>query len=251
MKKTVAAAFVVLLVGCVSLQQDKDLVYCCSFDSVDKIKTPAKGGPAEILGDIELRDGVCGKALVVTPQSAKIRVPFANGLPVDRGCIEFDAKMFDLPSSYGDGPSPKFFHFTILDERWYIFFLEINANDGAGRSGWKAVVGGRNLATFEHRFGSGSYKTLFGEQDCLSWHHYNISWDLKGLSSAKNKAILIKIDGKEILSAAVGTIDLVDFNKRMTSSLELLFNGSFDDKRFPRTKVPFLIDEFKVWSVPK
>ena len=92
--------------------------------------------------------------------------------------------------------------------------------------------------------------------DPAAWHHYAIVWDSEGLPSAKASdgtpaVATLVLDGRVLqtfgrnqLSKGEGLLKLPFFRGK------LAFPMPTADWSTPANHVPFLIDEFKIWSGP-
>ena len=77
-----------------------DLIYYSKLDSAADITSPAVG-PAGTVNGATFQEGKVGNALYVPDHSNVAQVPFPNGLEA-KGCIEFDLKIKNASSSFGE-----------------------------------------------------------------------------------------------------------------------------------------------------
>lgn len=222
-----------------------NLIYHTTFDSADAIRKPVVGAAGEVwAGTFE--EGKKGNALAVPRGTATAQIPFAEGLPPEKGCIEFWAKIQTSSSYFSSGGNPRFFLFNKpgIDNTDAISFLEINANNGAGGSGWQIVHGG----LWKTSNGGSSYSRLFGDLDPTAWHHYAIRWNLAGVNGRDGMACVFELDGEPKLAFAKDSVDAAAF-KAWVGQPSVLVMPLTRNSPTPRDcNVPFLIDEFKVWD---
>ena len=130
------ALLVLALFAANAAQKKRTPVYHSTLDSAAAIETPAVGATG-VCWNVEFRAGVKGNALYVPAGTSTVKVPFNDGLPAQKGCIEFWAKILPSGPSFIDGGNPRFFNFTApgADACSTGGFLEANANNGGGRGG--------------------------------------------------------------------------------------------------------------------
>lgn len=234
------SALLCCLSACETIQ-DSHCFCKCGFDSHEEIESSFGASKVDLLADSEFVEGIDGRALRVKKGTLPLRVEFLHNLPESCGKIEYWAKI-ENPGAYM--PS----QFLPLDITGWHVMNRVTTNTGAGTSGWQCSVAGYHLYQF-HGCGSRSISEVFGPLDPASWHHYETSWNIDGLSSDPEKVVSFRIDGVEFLSASKATLDHERFVKHLRSSRILGIGG--DTHSSCRSTVDFLIDNLKIWDVDK
>ena len=231
------------------------LLYHCTFDSPESIAHPAAGPAGRFLGG-EFVPGKKGRALLVKARTPAAEVPFPTGLMQPEGCIEFWAKIpgATKDTRYPDGGNPQFFAMGVGP--WVNTFVKYTANDGFGTSGLHADLPGSAYVSSAPSVGDGCYPVFLGNP--AAWHHYALVWSEKGLDAA-SKALgrrvvsALYVDGR-LVNPSYGTNgpDRAKFLRQFVNNPVVLgFPYPRNRNENNRNNVNFLIDEFKVWSVPK
>ena len=232
------------------------LLYHCTFDSPESIAHPAAGPAGRFLGG-EFVPGKKGRALLVKARTPAAEVPFPTGLMQPEGCIEFWAKIpgATKDTRYPDGGNPQFFAMGVGP--WVNTFVKYTANDGFGTSGLHAdLPGSAYVSSLPSWSGSARYPDFLG--DPSAWHHYALVWSEKGLDAA-SKALgrrvvsALYVDGC-LVNPAYGTNgpDRAKFLRQFSDLPVILHFPFFPGRQLPnQSQVDYLIDEFKIWSVPK
>ena len=174
-----------------------------------------------------------------------------------RGTIEFWAKIEEPPAFYGDRGNPLFFGLWLFDHPddpgLCSTHLGWCANNGMGMAGLCGMVYHRAMATDPH-MRTNAYRPLL--DDPSAWHHYAIVWDSEGLpfseaSDGTPAVATLVLDGKVLqtfgrnqLSKGEGLLKLPSFLGKLAFPVPAARWGN------PGNHVPFLIDEFKIWSAP-
>ena len=225
------------------------LVYYTTFDSAAAVETPA-AGPTGVCWNASFQSGVKGQALYVPAGGGTLAVPFDQGLPGRKGCIEFWAKILPEASTFTGSGNPCFFMFNRRNTDAHPWFnLSLTTNDGGGRSGWYAAVASFWKTSREGIvWGSLGYDVVFGELDYREWHHYVLRWNLDGLCGDVSKAFDFTLDDMSIMDYPQGVTDEDLFLSRVAEPLDLLFAAPQNTRVPENYRVPFLIDEFKVWD---
>ena len=235
----------------------QDLLYHCTFDSPESISRPAAGPAGTFLGG-EFVPGKKGNALRIPGNVPTALVDLPRGMMQPRGTIEFWSKIEDPPASYGDRGNPRFFGLSLFDDPANpgpcSTYLQFTSNDGMGMSGLCGMIYHRAMATDPH-MRTNTYGPLL--EDPAAWHHYAIVWDSNGLSFSKASdgtpaVAAIVLDGRVLQTFGrnqsahgKGLLRLPELQGKLAFPVADTGWGFF-----PRPVV-FLIDEFKIWSVPK
>ncbi len=235
--------------------QHSELLYHCTFDDAQSIEHPATGPAGTFLGG-DFVPGKVGSALRVFSDERAAQVDFRPGDLGPRGTIEFWAKMEEATpeSRFGDGGSPRFFCLWLKDDmdrpgrNPRSSYLQWSGNDGSGRSGLCAMIAGAT-ATTEPGCGFRRYPGFLG--DPAAWHHYAVVWDADGVAGS-DSVLALFVDGRRL--ASDGHDDLArgkNFLRFLETPVLLGFPQRTDDREPAARHVPFLIDEFRIWSAPK
>jgi hypothetical protein len=231
------------------------LVYHCTFDDAAAIERPAAGPDGKFLGG-DFVPGKTGNALRVYADTPAAQTAFKPGDLGTRGTIEFWAKMEDATPEtvFGDGGNPRFFCFWLQQDIGRAghnprsTYLQWSGNDGGGRSGLCAMLPGAT-ATTESGCGFRKYPDFLGNP--AAWHHYAIVWDESGVAGS-DSVIALYVDGKRLDTDGRDDISHGSGFRRFLETSVLLGFPQRENEREPAARhVPFLIDEFKIWSGPK
>ena len=233
------------------------LIYHCTFDSPSSITRPAAGPAGTFLGG-DFVPGKVGNALHIPGNVPTALVDLPRGMMQPRGTIEFWSKIENPPASYGDRGNPRFFGLSLFDDSAnsgpYSTYLQFTSNDGMGMSGLCGMVYHRAMAT-DPTMRTNTYVPLLS--DPAAWHHYAIVWDSEGLPFAKASdgtpaVATLVLDGRVLqtfgrnqFAHGKGLLRLPELQGKLAFPVADTGWGYF-----PRP-VAFLIDEFKIWSVPK
>ena len=233
------------------------LIYHCTFDSPSSITRPVVGPAGTFLGG-DFVPGKVGNALRTPGDIPVAEIDLPRGFMQSRGTIEFWAKIEDPPAFYGDGGNPGFFGMWLFDNPsdpgLCSTYLCFNANNGMGMAGLCGMVYHRAMATDPHMRTNTYAPILSAPSD---WHHYAIAWDAEGLSFATASdgtpaVATLVLDGRVLqtfgrnqLSRGKGLLDLPKKIGKLAFPVPAArWNAS-------AKRVPFLIDEFKIWSEPR
>ena len=215
---------------------DAGLVFYCTFDDEDAVKTPAIG-PKGTVCSREFVDGKANKAVRVPNGSSAGFFTLPPETFREEGCIEFWAKIEPRREFYRDC-DPRMI-FIKSPAGW--FTVEYSSNNGGGRGGFCIRCFG-----FEYIKGGpfgGGYKYADVITDITAWHHYAFSWT--------KDAMTIYIDGNELVGAfktGDGRID--EFKLQSGPSVMGLPNDNPNPYN-TEPNTPFIIDELKIWNHAK
>ena len=238
-------------------QYKPELLYHCTFDSSESIERPAAGPAGTFLGG-EFVPGKIGNALRSPGDVPIAEVDLPRGMMQPRGTIEFWAKIEEPPAFYGDRGNPLFFGMWLFENPDNPGLCSTHlgwcANNGTGMAGLCGSIYHRALAT-DPTMRTNTYGPLLS--DPAAWHHYAIVWDSEGLPFAKASdgtpaVATLVLDGRVLqtfgrnqLSKGEGLLKLPSFQGKLAFPVPAARWGN------PGNHIPFLIDEFKIWSAPK
>lgn len=235
------------------------LLYYCTFDSPAAIEHPAAGPAGRFLGG-EFVPGKVGKALRIWADQSAAEVDFKPGMLGSRGTIEFWAKMANKgDDGFADSGNLRFFglwlHAKGETPPWCSTHFQFTSNDGMGMSGLCGMVNHCSWAT-NPSFGGWPYAII---RDSLwDWHHYAVIWDSAGISSTMAPdggpaVVEVFLDGKSVPTQGRQTVSFGGKHLKAIPSLwgKLAFPTPSNGWKSSGDHILFLIDEFKVWSVPK
>ncbi len=234
----------------------QDLLYYCTFDDAQSIARPAAGPAGKFLGG-EFVPGKVGNALFVKAGTHAAEVPFPTGLMQPEGCIEFWGKIPGATkvTRYPDGGNPQFFAMGV--GKWVNTFVKYTSNDGMGTGGLHAdLPGSAYVSTLPSWSGSARYPDFLG--DPSAWHHYALVWSEKGLDKAsealgRRVVSALYVDGR-LVNPAYGTNgpDRAKFLREFVDNPVVLAFPIVPGRQVEwQNRVDYLIDDFKIWSVPK
>ena len=229
-------------------------VFYSTFDSMDSLSRPEVGDSAVVAREVSFCDGVKGRALHVKQGGGSVGFRLPRGLPVERGAIEFHARIDNPREWYRDAGDPTFF--SVFDEastNQMVMAFEINANNGVAKSGWYFRMNHLGWITSLPNFGWRiSYKTCFPNGDPKGWHHYFIQWNLSGLPGGRDIARVF-VDGEQILAingdfehSHVDAEALDRCRKAMSQPCMLFLAREFHEKG--QNHSDYAIDELKIWQ---
>ena len=223
------------------------LVYHNTLDSADAVIHPAIGAYGTC-NDATFVDGKIGSALYVPANSNVATLPLPDGLPAEKGCIEFWAKLEDGKTSYVDGGDPIFMRIYRDTDALRLFSFEYNANNGGGRGGLIASMLGLTIAP-EGWSISKDFSKYITKGDVSDWHHYAYVWNVDGIDSLDGTPrSVILVDGDVVAqSDGDGSLNKVGFLNIMNTPLHIVFSAASASNG----KSPFAIDELKIWDADK
>lgn len=181
--------------------------------------------------------GVFGGAIEVEIKH-KEPVTFPEGLvQTKEGCMEVWAQLVDFDQGTPDGHSPAL---VMTAEGAYIIML--NANDGGGRGGLTARAGPSGRCG-TGQFGQWSLTRILGKGREAQWHHYALSWNVRGIPGLGDgrQTMAVFLDGK--LNSSIVSAGAADTGA-VKGKIVL-----FDQHHLSRGRVR--LDNLKVWNVAK
>ena len=141
-------------------------------------------------------EGVFGQAYQVDYDDTDYLVTFPKEVVTPfAGCIEFWARIQDLPEQIGVAEArPIFFK---LRDGIVSYLVGFNANDGCGNGG---LVGqaGHDITTGSGGAGAWRYDQVLGEGQVEAWHHYALVWDEMTIAGVDDgtRRIALFLDGE-------------------------------------------------------
>ena len=220
------------------------LIYHCSFDSTNAVTQPAAGSAGTLLAG-SFVEGKNSYALAVPAYTDAVDVPFTDGLPAEKGTIEFWGRLDSDRTTFGTGGTPTFLCFSDENVIYGHSCVEFNANNGGGRGGLSARIGLLSIAP-ESWDVSKSYSTYIPDGQLNAWHHYALAWNFAGIDSLDGKPnIALLLDGKTICTATMpADWDNSAYVATVTQSSHLRLGGTGDF----RCQAPYSIDDLKIWD---
>ena len=231
-----------------------DIAFYSSLDTQRSVLSPEIGKQGIAARELVFTEGVKGRALLVKNGGGTAGFLLPNGLPADKGLIEFYAKINNSRSWYQPAGDPTFFSvFDAAETNKMVMAFEINANNGIAKSGWYFRFNHLGWVTSLPHFGWHlDYKTCFADGNSKTWHHYAIQWNMSGISGSDDIA-RVYLDGDQILAmnSSFDTVNtesesLKRYRMLMTSPLILFFAREFHEEGQNHTD--YEIDEFKIWT---
>ena len=235
-----------------SASSSDGLIYYCTFDSPEAIQKPAVGPAGQFLSG-RFVEGKVGQALAIAPYTCSAYASIPAGFFGPKGCIEFwgriDAEM-ESPGRFGGAGCPVFFHCQPPNDIWKLTVMW-NANNGVGCSGLCGAVQHYPAASDAHT-GETYFRYLNGT--CNAWHHYALVWNTEGIPSlGTQNGITVKVavylDGSPISTQTNVRNPVWGLSCFNTTPTSLGFPMPPGQESF--NKIPFSIDEFKVWNFDK
>lgn len=169
------------------------LTLWCTFDSAADVETARAGaGGSHRAGTFV--PGKFGQALSVSCADADAVTFRADVVNPKAGCIEFWAKLVDVPSALAWGQNPTFVR--IVAGSQHPLMLYLNGNDGGGFGGLCAAIAGIGRAG-TGPYGNWTYAGALGGGEAADWHHYAMVWDRAGIPGVENGThkLALYVDG--------------------------------------------------------
>ena len=227
--------------GSMPLAWSKGLVLWNTLDSAMSVKASRVGPGGELAGG-SFGAGKFGGALSAGVGESDVVAFPGKVVNAQAGCIEFWAKLVDVPPALPWGQNPTLVRYMSGSDAHLI--LHLNGNDGGGRGGVCASIDGIGAAA-TGVYGNWTYAQALGTSDIAAWHHYALVWDSNGIAGVDN--------GKHKLAVFVDGV----LNSRRweepggprppplpAGQLRLMFQ-----QRMTQGRV--LFDELKVWNRAK
>jgi hypothetical protein len=229
-------------------QTSDSLMLYCTFDDVNSITNPVAGpgGTFNANPQTNFTTGQVGNAYFANCYESELVYFPKEVIPPDRGCVEFWGRLYNMREYVNDcwGSCPGFFK---MDGPLYTWDMEFNGNDGHGGAGLcgragMAVNGGGSTSTgnWTEYY---SFSSILG--DVNAWHHYALSWDIKGIPGTQY-SIQLHIDG-----IPVGSCISYDGNEWCPVEADVPGDGHFTIIRSNMNEGSVAIDELKIWNYAK
>ncbi len=220
-----------------------NLVYRSTFDSAASVESPIVGNAGTCSGG-EFVPGKFGKAFHVPVMSTTVKIPFTAGLPAEKGCIEFWARLEGNKDYFRDHGDPCFFDITRASDSAFVGKMEFTTNDGSGHGGLCSRLSGVMLFSGGLYY-TGSYGTFFS--DYTAWHHYALVWNVDGIESVAGSPVsAILVDGVPVTMIDDGGFNREDFISTLQSSLNINICTSYSGNG--QGVSSFCLDEMRVWD---
>lgn len=228
------------------------LIYYCTFDSPEAIRKPAVGPAGEFLSG-RFVEGKVGEALAITPGSCAVQTPIPAGFFGSKGCIEFWGRIdADCKSAvwFGGAGYPVFFHCQPPNDIWKLTVMW-NPNNGVGHSGLCGAVQHYPASSDAH---TGETYLKYLDETEAKWHHYALVWNTEGIPSLGSQngvtvKVAVYLDGEPISTHTNVRNPVWGLSCFTTTPMILGFPMPPGQEGF--NKLPFSIDEFKIWNFDK
>ena len=192
-------------------------------------------------------DGVFGQAYQVDYDDPDYMVTFPReAITPFAGCIEFWARIRDLPEQIGVAQArPIFFKLRHLRADSLSYLAGFNANDGCGNGGLVGQVG-IDITTGSGGNGTWTYEQVLGEGQVEAWHHYALVWDEATIAGVDDgtRRIALFLDG-QLESGRWREWDHPEFTDILGGQLQIL--ALYDDYEAGSVA----IDNLKIWNYAK
>ena len=218
-----------------------DLIYYSKLDSAADITAPQVGASGEILGSVTFGSGQEGNAALIPSDVIGLCVPFPDGFPIEKGKVEFSAKLMTTKTVYGGGGgSPTFAHMERADTGLEVLDLSISGNDGGGHSGLVLNFVRTRFFTDDNVGYDVPYSSIYGDSDHLAWHHYTYIWNTNGIAGSTDM-VRVYIDDKLKLHGKLDASELSQYAINLGAPLKMYLGVGHNH-------LPLYIDELKVWK---
>jgi len=223
-----------------------DLIYFSTFESAESIVSPKVGAAGQVVRTVTFVPGAEGNAVRIPSLGAGVVViNLPDGLPVEKGVIEFDAKLEATSDSFGSAGNPALFQVCPAGSNGELMNLGFTANNGAGLSGLCTVFGSRSFSSNGESVMTMSYSSIFGSSDYNAWHHYSYVWNTNGISGSVD-TMRVYLDGKVLVKGTVPSSALSSFASGLKQALRLCLSRNPDDTT--NNQVPYCVDNLKIWK---
>ncbi len=224
------------------------LIFSNSLDSVQSIQNGEIGYKGTIESG-EFVEGVSGKAISLGVGDMEA-VTFTDvPIYIERGCIEFWAKLEDVPERLEWGQKPamvKFHPGPKGTTRRRTYGIHFNGNDGGSQGGLCAWAGACGR-TGTGRYGSSwTYEKALLGRNHENWHHYALVWNENGIPGIDDgsRQTALYVDGK--LSSGSWKR-----NERLWPDADILSGPLHLMSHQNLKKGKVAIDELKIWNYAK
>ena len=223
------------------------LFYWSTLDSAEAIVAPPVG-PGGTCSGATFVKGKVGLALSVPAGTNVVTVTLPDGLPQERGCIEFWAKLDGDKESFGMDGDPMLIHLAPASTLEHFGWIEFNANHETGCVGLGAKLQDVTFYT-GNLDSSGSYGSILSGKS-TDWHHYALVWNIAdGLWHFDGcPCFALLLDGVPVAQARWnGNWDRDSFVANMSVPLQLNLGCPAPGMG----KSAYLIDELRIWDWDK
>ena len=187
-------------------------------------------------------------ALSVPAGTNVVTIPLPNGLPPERGCIEFWAKLDGNKESVGTDGDPMFIHLSPASTLEHFGWIEFNANHETGGVGLGAKL--QDITFYTGNLdSSGSYASILSGK-AADWHHYALVWTIADSLWHFDgyPCFALLLDGVPVAQARWnGSWDWDNFAANMSVPLQLNLGCPAPGMG----KSAYLIDELRIWDWDK
>ena len=221
------------------------LFYWSTLDSAEAIVAPPVG-PGGTCSGATFVKGKVGLALSVPAGTNVVTVTLPDGLPQERGCIEFWAKLDGDKEAFGMDGDPMLIHLATASTLEHFGWIEFNANHETGCVGLGAKLQDVTFYT-GNLDSSGSYGSVLSGK-ATDWHHYALVWNIAdGLWHFDGcPCFALLLDGVPVAQARWnGNWD--SFVANMSVPLQLNLGCPAPGMG----KSAYLIDELRIWDWDK
>lgn len=225
---------------------ESSLVYHSRFDSLADVTNPTVGTKGSVDGVVTFVEGLDGNAVrIPTYGEGTVLIDLPNGLPLEKGRVEFDGKLEATLSYFVSAGNPTFHHICPTNRAAEIVNLAITSNNGVGKSGYLLTFAGQTFTTSDTFFGQSPYSDIYGEENPNDWHHYSYVWNTNGISGSSDM-IRAYIDDRLVLHGKLSEDTMSKYVERMSQPLTMCLPRTPLQKT--NNRVAFCVDELKIWS---
>ncbi len=181
---------------------DTGLIFWNKLGSTEEIENSAVGGAGEKTKG-SFVPGVFGNAVELAMNDINgVTLPI-DGLNTPVGCLEFWARMSNIPSVMPlVGFCPIFIQAAKPDNS-FVPFLYMCRNDGSGSGGIGSVSSLGKIGT--GTWGYWTYASAMGSSDITGWQHYAITWNFNGIPGVGNGTRKVAVYVNGVLNSQVGS----------------------------------------------
>lgn len=223
------------------------LVYRNTLDSVDAVEHPVIGPPGTC-SNATFVAGKFGSALYVPAGTCAAAIPLPMGLPAERGCVEFWARLEGSNETFGRNGDPMFLYVCSSSNSSCVATIDISAQVLPTKGGPGAFLFNHSMYPYRDP-PVRSYAGFLSEDGVKDWHHYSLVWNVNGISSLSPYVVMaVYLDGTKMGHCPINTgWNQDEFMATLSQPLTICLSYPNAEKG----QSPYSIDELRIWDSDK